>query len=73
MKLYEKISIYISTILIISIFIGGIIYSADRLAESIQLREILFWSSIMFLLIIQIHREIGKLFASHRKCEEVGK
>ena len=39
-------------IFFIIIFMGGVLYCADRFAEAIAIREIFFWVSIMLILIM---------------------
>lgn len=55
--------IFIGTlsILMILVVIGGISYSAEQLGDADSIKKILFWTSIIFLFIVQIDRELHSL------------
>lgn len=85
-KKYEKLIMNIARIKInigfTIIFMGGVLYCADRLAEANGLREIFFWVSIMLIImfksfthfseIINMVEEwyINSKFANGRKNDE---
>ena len=66
-KIIEKISIWTLTIIIISIFFGGIIYSANQMKGITSTSEIFFWSSLVLLFMLQINRGLSGLFANREK------
>lgn len=64
-ELIAKIGIYTIAIGIISIFFGGVLYSVDKLsevAESAQLKEMLFWSALILLFIGQVQKGLEGIF-----------
>ena len=43
------------------IFMGGILYSAERLGEAILLKEIFFWVSIMLVIMFQCFTPLSEV------------
>ncbi len=57
-KLLLKICLVIFSIMIISVFLGGVIYSANQLKYNPNpgVSEIFFWSALMLLFLGQIEK-----------------
>lgn len=73
MKLIEKISIWSLQIIIISIFVGAVLYVAEQMkVPGLEIKEILFWSALLLLFLKQIQRGLT-LKSSYAKSEEDGK
>ncbi|KKK68478.1 hypothetical protein LCGC14_2943660 [marine sediment metagenome] len=59
MKLIEKIAYYGFAIILFSIFMGAILYSADQMVGLTSTKEVLFWSALILIFILQINKIIS--------------
>ena len=52
-KMIEKIILIKVNLLFMIIFSGAMLYAAEMLGESIRIREILFWASMLLMIMFQ--------------------
>ena len=62
MKLINKIAHLGLGIMLLSIFIGAVFYSAEQINNTILISEILFWSALILLFAIQVSRILEEMF-----------
>jgi len=53
-KMIEKIILIKVNLLFMIIFSGAMLYAAEMLGEAIRIREILFWASMLLMIMFQV-------------------
>ncbi len=61
MNRLERIFICMFGIVIVSIFLGGILYCAFQMRDATEIKEVLFWSSIILLFVLQVNRGFSSI------------
>lgn len=62
MRIIENIVYYVIGIMIFSIFMGAIFYSLGQMNNAILIKEILFWSALSLLFVLQLTRIMSDVF-----------
>ena len=60
-KMIEKIILIKVNLLFMIIFSGAMLYAAEMLGEAIRIREILFWASMLLIIMFQVITPMRKV------------
>lgn len=70
-KLIEIFAFGFLGIMLLSIFMGAILYSAEVMQGAESVKEILFWSSLILIFLLQVNRIISDTFTQFKSKAKV--